>query len=99
MNGLYKLKNIQVDNGYRKELLFTTELTQYIEPDKVCDSALEMGELLINTYPFDNKYNKVVEIIFDPIEKENNFKPYTLGLIEQYKEDDELKLGCYLKYK
>ena len=99
MNGLYKLKNIQVDNGYRKELLFTTELTQYIEPDKVCDSALEMGELLINTYAFDNKYNKVVEVVFNPKEKENNFKAYTLGLIEQYKEDDELKLGCYLKYK
>jgi len=97
MNGLFKLKTIHVDNGYRKEMLFTTELTQYIDTDKVCDTASKMSELLFNTYPFDEKYKKLVDIIFNP--QQNDSLPYTLGQMEQYEEDGELHIGCYLKYK
>ena len=99
MNGLYKLKAIQVDNGYRKEMVFTTELTQYIEPDSVCDSASEMGQLLFNTYPFDVSYNKTVDIIFNPLRNENNLSAYPLGEVAQYEEDGETHIACYLKYK
>jgi len=99
MNGLYNLKTINVDNGYRKEMLFTTELTQYISPDSVCDSASEMGQLLFNTYPFDENYNKTVEIIFNPAQNENNLSPYSLGEVAQYEEDGETHIACYLRYK
>jgi len=97
MNGLFKLNTIHVDNGYRKEMLFTTELTQYIDTDKVCDTASKMSELLFNTYPFDEKYKKLVDIIFNP--QQNDSLPYTLGQMEQYEEDGESHIACYLKYK
>ncbi len=99
MNGLYKLKTISVDNGYRKELLFTIELTQYIEPDRGCDSASEISELLINTYPFDEGYHKIVDVVFNQEGKDNVFSPYPLGQMEQYKEAGKSHIACYLKYK
>ena len=100
MNGLFKLNSISVNHSYR-ELLFTIELTQYIKQDTVCNIASEMGETLFNTYNFDKEYKKIADIIFNPEQKENNFKPYPLGQIEQYKDkkDNELHFGCYLKYK
>tara|TARA_R110002096_G_scaffold261292_1_gene454543 strand:+ start:49889 stop:50713 length:825 start_codon:yes stop_codon:yes gene_type:complete len=98
-DGLYKLKTISVDNGYRKELLFTVELTQYIEPDKVCDTTSEMGTLLFNTYPFDKKYNKIIDVVFNPEQKEKNATPYPLGQVVQYEEKGALQIACYLKFK
>ncbi|MFT5396847.1 MAG: hypothetical protein ACI85N_002057 [Gammaproteobacteria bacterium] len=95
MNGLYKLKAISIDNDYRKELLFTIEFTQFLDPDRVCDSASNMSELLFNTYPFDEGYNKIVEVVFNPEEKDNDFSPYPLGQVEQYEEDGGLQIGCY----
>lgn len=99
LDGLYELKTIDADNGYRKELLFTVELRQYIAPDKVCDTASEMGALLFNTYPFDEKYNKMIDVVFNPEEKEKNTTPYPLGQVVQYEENGELQIGCYLKFK
>lgn len=99
MNGLYKLKTINIDNSYRKEMLFTTELTRYIDPDKVCESATEMTSFLLETYPFDDGYNKTIEVVFNPEEKDNDLPPYPLGQMEQYEEDGETHIACYLKYK
>lgn len=99
MHGLYKLKSISVDNGYRKELLFTIELTEFIDPDRVCGSASKMSALLFNTYPFDEGYNKIVDVVFNPEEKDNDLTPYPLGQLEQYEEDGGLQVDCYLKYR
>ena len=99
MDGLFKLKTISVYNSYRKELLFTIELSQYIPQDDVCNIASKMGKTLFNTYPFDKKYHKIADIIFSPEQKEENSSPYPLGQVVQYKEDGEHHIGCYLKYK
>lgn len=100
MDGLFNLKSISVNHGYR-ELLFTIDLTQYIEQDTVCNIASKMGEELFKTYTFDKEYKKIADIIFNLEQKEKNFKPYPLGQIVQYKDkkDNELHIGCYLKYK
>jgi len=99
MSGLYKLKAITVENNYRKKMLFTTELTRYIEPDSVCSSATEMTNFLFDSYPFDVKYNKTVEIFFNPDSKGSDFSPYPLGQMEQYEESGETLIACYIKYK
>lgn len=98
MNGLFKLQSINVDNNYKKELLFTVELTQYLPEDEACKLAIEMGKTLYKSYPFDKKYGRTTKIIFNPKETENN-SPYNLGGLEQYKEAGQINIGCYLKYK
>ena len=98
MGGLFTLQSISVDNNYKKELLFTIELTQYIPEDEACTLALEMSETLYKSYPFDKKYGRITKIIFNP-KKTKNDSPYSLGELEQYKGAGQLKIGCYLKYK
>jgi len=99
MNGLYILKAINVINGYRKELLFSIELTDFIDPDRVCDSASNMAVFLFDTYPFDEEYKKTVDIIFNSEEKDNDLSAYPLGEVVRYEEGGGLHIGCYLKYR
>ncbi len=98
LDGLFKLKTIRVDDSYRKELIFTIELTKHISQEEVCNIASEMGETLFDTYPFDKDYKKIADVIFNP-EKENNNTAYRLGELSEYQENNETKIGCYLKYK
>ena len=99
MGGVFSLEAISVDNGYKKEMIFTIELKQHVPQDDVCRIATEMGEEIFDTYPFDETYHKIIKIIFNPEQAEGNFQNYTLGEVEQYEEDGQLHLGCYLKYK
>ena len=99
MDSLFILKTIEVNNSYRKELLFTIELTKHVDQKTVCDIATEMGETVFRTYPFDTKYKKSIDVIYNPQQKENNGSAYPLGVIEQYEEDGESHIGCYLKYE
>ncbi len=99
MDGLFKLKKIHADNSYRRELIFTIELTQYIPQKDVCVIASEMGESLFKTYPFDKTYDKNANIIFNPKQQENNFISYQLGKVYEDYYKGEIIFGCYLKYR
>lgn len=99
MGGVFRLEAISVNNGYKKEMIFTIELKQYISQDDVCNVATEMGEEIFDTYPFDKTYHKIIKIIFNPEQAEGNSQNYALGEVAQYEEDGELHIGCYLKYK
>ena len=97
MGGIFTLKNIDAGNSYRTELTFTVELTKYIDQETVCDTASQMGELLFNSYPFDNDYKKIIHVIYNPIQ--DSASSYKLGEVAQYEDDGEIHIGCYLKYK
>jgi hypothetical protein len=98
MGGLFNLQSISVDNSYKKELQFTVELTQYIPENEACTISLEMSEALFKLYPFDKKYERAVKIIFNPKKIEGK-PPYSLGELNQYKEAEQIRIGCCLKYK
>ncbi len=98
MSGLFRLKTITVNKSYR-ELLFTVELTQYMEPEEVCNTTTEMAKYLFDTYAYDDNYKKNIDVIYNPLQKENSIKAYPLGVVEKYKEDGESQIFCYLKYK
>jgi hypothetical protein len=98
MNGLFVLKVINVNSNY-KELTFEVELTQMISQENICDTATEMSEALFESYPFDANYKKTTQIIFNPIHPDKNLSPYPLGELNQFEEDGQVHIGCYLKYK
>ncbi len=98
MNGLFELKKVEVNKNY-KELIFTIELTQFISQNDVCRIATEMSNTLFKKYSFDKQYKRIVQIIFNQNQSESIVTPYHLGLLEQYKENGEMQVGCYLMYK
>jgi len=99
MGGVFRLEAISVDNNYLKQIIFTVELMQYIPQSDVCNVATEMGEEIFDIYPFDKTYDRIIRIIFNPEKAEGNLRKFRLGEVAQYKEDGELHIGCYLKYR
>lgn len=97
MDGIFTLQNIDVNDDYRKELTFTVELTKFIDQKTVCNTASKMGEQLFNSYPFDNNYEKIIYVIYNP--KQSDVTAYSLGEVSQYEENGKLKIACYLKYR
>lgn len=98
MNGLFKLNTIEV-NDYQHKLTFNIELTNVIPQDSVCEVALEMTSELFDTYRFDESYEKIVEMTFNPKNAEGENTPYNIGVLEQYDDDGKTNIFCSLEYK
>jgi len=97
MGGVFTLQNIDAGNDYRTELSFTVELTEFIDEKTVCDTASKMGKQLFNSYPFDNDYKRIINVIYNP--QHEDITAYKLGEVGQFEEDGKLHIGCYLKYR
>ncbi|MBT7952045.1 MAG: hypothetical protein HN764_10510 [Gammaproteobacteria bacterium] len=98
-DGLYELLSIDVKNR-NKELVFDMELTRHIAENDLCDMSTAMFTSLIESYPFDNTYHRLVEIKFNPVDKKRGDLAYRLGyLIENKENDGRPAVACYLKYK
>ncbi len=98
MNGLFELKKIEVNKNYR-ELIFSVDLKQQFSQENTCESALKMSKTLFNSYRFDNEYKRIVMLTFNPTRSDNRLSPYPLGELDQYEEDGEIHIACYIKYK
>jgi hypothetical protein len=97
MEGLFKLNKIEVDKNY-KQLTFNIDLTQMISEERLCQTSTEMVRSLFKTYSFDNQYKRIAMIYFNPKKTEDS-PSYSLGGLEQYIENGESNIACYLKYK
>jgi len=101
VGGLFELQSIEVDDGYRKELIFTVDLKDGQSREQTCESAQKMATELLREYPFDNDYHKVVYLIFKPRDAGTDFSPYSLGEVSLNSRDKDSngQFACYIKYK
>lgn len=100
MGGLFRLESIAVNPNYR-QLLFTVELTRYIEQSTACATATELGKAIFEAYEYDREYTKIIKITFNPEPGKSGSLPYPLGEVGQYRNQDngEIYVECYIQYK
>lgn len=101
VDGLFELKSIAVRNDFHKSMVFEVDLKRDVLENQACDLAQTLAVDILRDYPFDNAYNKIITVTFNPISKKPNFKSYELGEISldsDHKETDG-RFACYLRYK
>lgn len=95
-SGVFELKSILVKNDFHKSMVFEVDLKEFLPQNQTCVSAQTLASEILLNYPFDNSYNKIITVTYNPVVKQSNFKPYDLGEISLNKEDG--RFPCYLKY-
>lgn len=66
IDGAFELKAIKVDTSFRKEMIFEVDLKRTIVEETGCKVAQSLAIGLLNDYPFDTSYNKIVVLNFAP---------------------------------
>lgn len=101
MNNTFSLQSIVVNNDFRKEMVFEIDLRIYLEEKQACSLAQILAVEILRDYPFDNGYQKSIELRFTPNPEPLNFRPYALGEIslnEKHKDASGL-FACSLQFR
>lgn len=98
--GIFELKSIVVKNDFHKSMVFEVDLKEFLPQNQTCLFAQTLASEILLSYPFDNSYNKIIAVTYNPAAKKSDFKPYNLGEISLSKDNREKdgRFPCYLKY-
>jgi hypothetical protein len=102
-DGVFELTSIDVNKKLR-EMRVVMALKERLEIDESCELGQQVAEQVLQDYPFDTGYNRLVEVWFNPESSdvpENTGRPYRLGEISlnEVDIDPDGSFACYLKYK
>lgn len=99
--GAFELKSIIVKNDFHKEMVFEVDLKKHVTENQICSSAQPMAKAILQDYPFDNSYNKIIKITFNPHHIESKFDPYELGEISLNDAHRQKggRYACFVSYK
>ncbi len=100
-NGIFELQSIEVQNDYHKQLSFLVDLNKVLPEHQICQAAQLMVNEIMHDYPFDQTYNQLIKIRFNPKADKQTDLPYPLGELSLNKEDSkpEGHFACYAAYK
>lgn len=102
-DGVFELTSIDI-NKELHEMRIVMDLKERLDTRRSCQLGQQVAVNVLQDYPFDNSYNKLIEVWFNPANAdlpENSGRPYRLGEIslnESDKDSDD-SFVCYLKYK
>lgn len=99
--GVFELKSIDIKTDFHKEMVFNIDLKERVAEDQVCTRAQPMANSVLQDYPFDSSYKKVIKVTFNPTFSESQDDPYEMGEIslnDAHKEKDG-RFACYVKYR
>lgn len=98
--GVFELLTIQVNNDFRKEMLFKVQLIETLPEEQLCEHAQTLASELLRDYPFDNDYKKEIHMVFTPL-GEDEARSYNLGEVslENKHKDRDGRFACYMKYR
>lgn len=100
-NDTFKLQSIEVKSDFHKELLFTVNLKTELPENQICKAAQQLANEILHDYPFDQTYNQLIKIRFNPKTDEQTDSSYPLGELSLNKDDiaTDGHFACYAAYK
>ncbi|XOV85087.1 MAG: hypothetical protein ACFHXK_08160 [bacterium] len=101
--GIYELSRFDVRKNVR-EMRIVMDLKQRLDIQKSCELGRQVATKVLQDYPFDSGYNRLLEVWFSPADRnipENNGAPYPLGEISLNDADRDAdgRYACYMSYK
>lgn len=102
-DGVFEMTSIDI-NKELHEMRIAMNLTERLDTRRACEVGQQVAENVLQDYPFDSSYNKLIEVWFNPVNSdlpENSGRPYRMGEISLNEADKDPggAFACYLKYK
>lgn len=103
VDGVFELTSIEIHKELH-EMRIVMDLKERLDTDRSCELGQQVAKKVLEDYPFDSDYNKLIDVWFDPGNgdiPENSGRPYRLGQISlnEIDKDPGDSFACYLKYK